>query len=160
MTVVTPADLSPWLESDALLQSLGKIEEGQLTELGTAVRQLLQHDDPDVVQEALRWTVLRWRMIDLHDDVLNLIRTTEDEELKTTALYALAHTSSATTRLDDTRTLLTVVRASEVDPEVRRAAYEAILLMYGRTDIPPVNRSFNVDLQADWAWLSSISNGN
>ena len=157
---VTVADLAAWRDSDDLLRALGAVRDEQRNELLEAVQALLGHEDPDVRQEALRWLAVRWRALSVRGEVERFLAKSENEELRTTAVYALASLSTEPTRAWDTELLVGMVRDITEDGEIRRAAYEALCILYKRSQLPPINKGFDVDREADWRWLETLLKQN
>lgn len=79
------------------------------------------------------------------------------EGVRRAAAYALTATSSSATREADARELLRVFWNQEQPLIVRGAAYEALLLLYGRKDFPPGNREIDLSHDVDWEWLRALS---
>lgn len=149
-------DLNPWRDSTDLLKALEEARQLDRKDLREAVIALADHDSQIVREEALSLLLSAWREPRAREIALRILRSPdEDFGVRTRAAVGLAAVSAGKTRVEDTRVLLDRVLDHEEDPSVRRAAYEALCLMYKRP-IPPVNRPFAVEHDADQEWLSSL----
>jgi HEAT repeat protein len=156
MSSVTPEDLLPWNDPDELLQLLGRLEKADRAVLHDAVKNLLEHEDEDVREEALRVAAIHWTLGDTREKSMEMLQFDDEPSVRRTAAYALAALAKESTRLADTELLLDVLRNSSEHEDVRRAAYEALLLLHGRRDFPPINRDVSASVLMQDPWLQEL----
>lgn len=149
-------DLSVWREPEQLLAMLEEVRRLDRRDLRDEVVALLNHEDPVVREEALSLLLVTWRERLARPVALKALESpAEDFGVRGLAAIGLASTSSPATRSEDIKTLLGRALDRTEDSGVRRAAYEALLLMHGRPP-PPTNRPFSVDADADSQWLAEL----
>lgn len=156
MTRPTEADLYAWNDPDDLLRALGQLSADQKDELADAVVSLVGHSDPDVREEAVRTLFVSWKDQQARDLAVNAIRSDDAPEVRSTAAYAIAATSTAATRLADIRVLLDVLTDEREQLAVRAAAYDALLILHRRPDFPSKRQEFDPHRDVDWAWLRGL----
>jgi HEAT repeat protein len=156
MSSVTPKDLAPWIDPDELLQLLGRVEKSDRAVLHDAVVKLLEHEDEDVREEALRVAAIRWTLADVRDKSLEMLESDDEPAVRRTAAYAIAALATESTRQEDTGRLLEILRNSSEQEEVRRAAYEGLLLLHGRKEFPPMNREIPANKLLQDPWLQEL----
>jgi HEAT repeat protein len=156
MSSVTPEDLLPWNDPDELLQLLGRIEKADRAVLHDAVKKLLDHEDEDIREEALRVAAIHWTLQDVREKSVEMLQFDNEPSVRRTAAYAIAALANESTRLADTKLLLDVLRNSTEPEEVRRAAYEGLLLLHGRKEFPPMNREVSASTLMEDPWLREL----
>ena len=77
-------------------------------------------------------------------------------EVRARAAYAIAATADEQTRRTDALLLLKTTENEHEDAEVRRAAYEALLLLFNRPDFPDAAEDFLPHDQIDWEWIAEL----
>jgi len=157
MNHITEADLYSWNDPDELLQALGQLGKDQKNELREAVAALLEHDDADIREEAMRTLFVSWKDQQWRDRALAAVTSDEVPEVRSTAAYAVAATSTNVTRQDDTRLLLGVLEDEHAELPVRAAAYDALLILNRKSDFPTKKRKFNPQEDIDWHWVRSLN---
>lgn len=153
---VAEDDLLPWNDPEDILRAVVSIPRDQLPELKDSLRRLLRHEDADVREHAARRLLVHLRDRESHGEAVRLLGDPA-EGVRRAAAYALTATSSSATREADARELLRVFWNQEQPLIVRGAAYEALLLLYGRKDFPPGNREIDLSHDVDWEWLRALS---
>jgi hypothetical protein len=156
MSSVTPEDLLPWKDPDELLKVLGRVEKSDRALLHGAVKQLLEHEDEDIREEALRIVAVHWTLADVRAKAIEMLQIDDEPSVRRTAAYAVASLAKDTTRDSDTQLLLDVLRNDSEQEEVRRAAYEALLLLHGRDEFPPMNRDVSASALVRDPWLREL----
>ncbi|MGH7562550.1 MAG: HEAT repeat domain-containing protein [Gemmatimonadales bacterium] len=151
-------DLAPTREPVALLQALNSIRRDGRRDRRAEVLELIGHPSPLVREEALSLLLSGWKEADVRADALAALRHDPDFGVRTTAAIGLAGVSSEATAQQDTEVLAAVVRDTNEDVDVRRAAYEALCLIH-RRPVPPLNRAFDVDRDVDVEWLGGLGRG-
>lgn len=154
---ITPEDLVRWRDPDELLQALGAISREQKEELSSAVADLLDHEDPDIREEAVRRLIVQWKDAELRPTAIEILQFDEEPAVRRTAVYGLAALSKGSTQGEDTQMLLSILFDEAGEPDLRRAAYEALMMIHGRSDIPPVNREIDLVDDVDWTWIRSLA---
>lgn len=152
---MTVADLDPKRPATELLRALETVRRLDRRDLKGDVLELTNHPSALVREEAYSLLLSGWKEVSTRPDALAALRLDPDFGVRTTAAIGLAGVSSPQTINEDTRVLLDVVADRREDMDVRRAAYEALCLIHGRS-VPPVNRAFDADRDTDAAWLASL----
>lgn len=153
---ITPADLFSWHDADELLDALISLSEDQRDDLLPSVQQLLDHEDPDVREEAARHVFVRWHAAGQRSKAVRMALYDPANSVRTTAVFGIAALSGATSLAEDTEILIGLLRDPKNDTELRRAAYESLLLIHGHRRMPPVNRSLDLERDVDWNWISAL----
>lgn len=161
MTPITAEDLPSWGDPDDLLESLYALGEQTRrqpasTELTSAVAALLDHEDEDIRQEALRLLLVQWKAHQLHSEGLRLLRRDPSEDVRGTAAYGIASICADDRRPDDVRTLLEILLDESEAVHVRGAAYDALLIIHRRTTFPPMSRDLDPASDVDWEWVKTL----
>ncbi len=156
MSRITEADLHSWNDPDELLQALGQLGKDQKSELREAVAALLEHDDADIREEAMRTLLVSWKDQQWRDRAVAAIHSDDVPEVRSTAAYAVAATSTDATRRGDTQLLLGVLEDEHAELPVRAAAYDALLILNRKPDFPTRTRDFNPREDVDWHWVRSL----
>lgn len=152
----TPASFSSWCDTDALLDALISLGDEQKDDLLPYVEQLLAHGDPDVREEAARKVFVHWRVSGQRSRAIQMALRDPADDVRTTAVFGIAALSGPGTISEDTQVLIRLLRDTDEDAELRRAAYESLLLIHGTRPIPPVNRSLDFERDVDWQWISAL----
>jgi HEAT repeat protein len=154
---VTPGDLAPWQDPDRILEALGNVSKGDVENLASAIAGLLDHEDADVREEAARALFVVGKNSEYRSQAMDLLRYDLDVAVRSAAAYGAAATSSPATRDGDVEVLVSIIRDNNENVEVRRSAYEALLILFRRTSFPAMNQVFNPLQDIDWQWLDSVS---
>jgi HEAT repeat protein len=156
MTTPGESELYPWNDPNDLLVALGRLRPEQKGVLGESVLQLLDHGDADVRQEAMRTLFVGWKAHGWRDRAISALTADESPEVRRTAAYGVAATTSDATRSRDTQQLLAVLENADEGLSVRGAAYDALLILYRKPAFPSLKRTFDPDRDVDWAWVRSL----
>jgi HEAT repeat protein len=156
MSQPTVDDLLPWHEPEDLMRALLDAGEGQLPELREAVVRLLDHEDEYVREEAVRRLFVHWRDLETRHLVLDMLAHDPDESVRSASAFGVASTSTRDSLIGDTRALLKIFGDEAQPLELRRSAYEALLLIYDRRDFPPVKGELDLAKDVDWDWIRSL----
>lgn len=138
-----------------LIRALPAVRDTERHDLRDNVVQLADHPDPLVREEVFSLLLSGWKDVGSRAVGLSALRNDSDFGVRTTVAIGLAAVSSEATIAEDTWVLRDVVWDRTDDADVRRAAYEALCLIY-RRPIPQVNRRFDVEHDIDAAWLSTL----
>jgi HEAT repeat protein len=87
---------------------------------------------------------------------MEMLQFDDEPSVRRTAAYAIAALGKESTRLADTQLLLDVLRNSSEEEDVRRAAYEGLLLLHERKDFPPINREVSARTLMQDPWLRGL----
>jgi len=120
------------------------------------VANLLDHEDPVVREEALSLLLVKWKQHDYRPKAVAAIREDVDFGVRATAAYGIVSVSTAKSRQEDTRLLLFLLSDEDEELGVRQAAYESLLIMFGRRDFPS-GKGMNLQSDVDWEWVRSLS---
>lgn len=153
---VTAADLASWRDPDELLDALGRISKDDLEELSSALVSLLDHDDVDVREEAAQALFVAGKNAEHHSQVVQLLQYDPEVAVRSIAAYGVAASSTDATRSEDIRSLLQAVHQESESTEVRRSAYEALLILFRRPAFPAMNQPFDPTRDIDWKWLDGL----
>lgn len=154
MTDAHPLD--PWDDPLDIIDALIGLRREELNDLRDKLRNLLQHDDPDVRVHAVRRLFVHLEDTEYRGHAIAAVRSDPEPSVRRAAAFAVASTSSAESQIDDQRVLLHVLLNEDETSFVRGAAYEGLLLMHGRRDFPPVNREIDFLRDIDWQWVGSL----
>lgn len=149
-------DLDPRQETNTLLRSISQVSDDDERQATPLVASLLHHLDPDVRQEALRKLTVHWKNPSYRQAARDALETDPDEGVRATAAFGLAAVSTKETAAEDTRLLLPAVRSEHLGPDLRISAYEALLLLHGRRDLPPLDPGVDPQAIIDWGWVGSL----
>lgn len=117
---------------------------------------LTTHYHSEVRSAALTALFVTGRICEMRPLAVNAFTSDCEESVRATAAFAIAATSSDDSRLVDVQTLLPAVKSAEEPPEVRRAAYEALLIIFRRSDFPDPVEDFNPASDIDWPWIAQL----
>lgn len=160
MSDLTPGKLSLWTDADELIEMLGQISVEDRADLEGAVERLLDHDDAEVRQEALRVLGVLWKSQHVHGRVMDKMLSDDDPEVRAAASYAVAATSSKESLAADIQALLKVVEDEKQPPFVRGTAYDALLILHRRNAFPTKQREFEPEADIDWEWLRTVKHAS
>ncbi len=150
-------DLAPERDTNSLLRAIAQTSDDDELEATPLIGALLSHPDPDVRQEVLRKLAVHWKNQNYRQDVCEALTSDPDEGVRATAAFGLATLTTSETMEADTRLLLPLVRSQQSGPDLRLAAYEALLLIRGRRDLPPLDPRVDPDDVIDWKWLNTVA---
>jgi HEAT repeats len=162
MSTPSEANLFFWNDPDDLLDALYRVGREPVPELRNAIARLLDHDDAEVREEALRILLTRWKDAELRPRAFEVLQSDPEPIVQSAAAVAIAATASDASRAADTRMLLNVLRDEGRDGEVRGAAYDALVILHrkhagsGGWPFPTKKREFDVARDVDWPWVQSL----
>ncbi len=99
---------------------------------------------------------VRGRCTELRGIAARALSRDADEGVRAAAALGLAATSEAVTLSDDVALLIRALRNEYETQEVRRSAYEALLLMFHRSNFPSSLNEFDPATQVDWYWIENL----
>lgn len=141
---------------EAAIRRMIALSRSEIAENVDAIVALTHHGAPEVRSEAVSALFVRGKRYELHALAARTLSRDADEGVRAAAALGLAAISSPATRIEDTKLLLRAVRNTHESGEVRRCAYEALLLMYARTDFPSSLTVFDPSEHIDWGWLEGV----
>jgi HEAT repeat protein len=157
------ADLSVWNNPDDVLRALYRIGKEPVPELRDAILHLLEHDDADIREEALRILLTRWKDREVRPKAISALQSDPAPNVRSAAAFAISATASDSSRSTDTRILLNVLRNETEDLNVRGAAYDALLILHrqtgeagGKWPFPTKRRDFDPERDVDWLWVQRL----
>jgi hypothetical protein len=153
---VDEAELFPWNDPVDLIGALAQMQKEELALHRDALYRLAQHEDADVRSHAFRRLFVHLRDEEHRGVAQDAILHDPAPGVRRVAAFAIASTSSAASREDDSRLLLHSFLDSDEVIAVRGAAYEGLLLVYGRMDFPPVKRDLQLETDVDWDWIGQL----
>lgn len=156
MTPTSAEQLQPWLDPEDLLRSIVAVDRDEISTLADELAALVLHDDPDVREEAIRKLYTQGKNRSGRDLLLNVLRHDESTAVRETAALAIAATSSGCSRVEDARQLVRLLLDNDAPEELRGAAYEALLVLYGRRDFPSLKREVDLKTDVDWTWVRAL----
>lgn len=149
-------DLQPWNDPDLILEALYQVPRERQHALEAAISPLLSHDDPDIREEALRILVTRWKDAAYRHKTAQMLISDPAPTVRGAAAYALTAISDEFTKSEHTALLLNTLLDESEEPNVRGAAYDALLILHRRQAFPTKQREFDPELDVDWAWVRSL----
>ena len=153
---VSAADLDPWRDPLDLLDVLTSVPTKELGDLRANVAALIHHEDVDVRTHAIRRLFVHLKDPSRHEEVVLLLQTDPEAEVRRVAAFAVAATTSKSTYNGDSKVLLEALLNESEDEMVRGAAYEALLLIHNRRDFPPVKADIDFAKDVDWEWVRGL----
>jgi HEAT repeat protein len=148
--------LDPDGETNTLLRAISRLSDDKRQAASRAIANLLRHTDPDVRQEALRKLVVHWQDPNYRTDAREALLHDDDEGVRGTAAFGIACLSNEASREEDTALLLPLVKDQRLGIDLRVSAYEALLLVHGRKDLPPLTSEVNLAREIDWHWMAEL----
>jgi HEAT repeat protein len=158
--MITSTELSPWNDPDELLDALLKLPREPLPSLVGRIAQLLQHSDPDIREEALRVIAIRWKVKEGRTHALEMLSADPAPGVRGAAAYALAALADLSTVAEDTKRLLGSLLDTTEQPNVRGAAYDALLIVQRKPNFPTKRRDFDPEADVDWPWINVLVGQN
>jgi hypothetical protein len=156
MKHISLAELDPRRNPIELIRAIGLVSDEQKGELRDQLFRLCHHRDPDVREEALRLLTVKWRDVGAHSEALDALREDPSDGVRANAAYGVAATVTDATRREGVNRLLHVLLDEQEDLEVRAAAYDGLLLIYGRPNFPSMKRDFDPAADVQWDWIREI----
>lgn len=150
------ADLVPWKDPDDLLEVLHRMGKEPVRELRESIAGLLDHEDPDVREEALRVLVTRWKDRSFRGKAVGALQYDPDDAVRSAAAFAVASSSTDDDRDHDTRLLVEIVVDQKESLDVRGAAYDALLILHRNPRFPTKKRDFDPIQDIDWKWIDTL----
>jgi HEAT repeat protein len=148
--------LDPWDDPLDLLNSLVSIMRNELGGVRDKLHTLVKHSDPDVRLHAIRRLFVHLKDTSHHEDVVTAFQSDSHAEARRAAAFGIAATSTETSRPADVKVLTQQLLNENEEKWVRGAAYEALLIMHGRTDFPPPSRDIDLIKDVDWNWVRDL----
>jgi hypothetical protein len=121
-----------------------------------AIVELAGHPAPEVRAEALSTLFVRGKRGELRELAARALSRDADEAVRAAAAIGLAAISVDSTKHEDSRLLLRALRNTHETEEVRRCAYEGLLLMHGNPDFPSSLVAFDAREHVDWLWIDAV----
>lgn len=156
MIQTTEADLFPWNDPDDLLEALYGIGKEPKPELRDSVARLLEHEDPDIREEAIRILVTRWKDYSFRAHTVNALRFDADVAVRSAAAFGVASVSTEKNQAEDTRFLLAILLDESQPKNLRGAVYDALLIIYRNPAFPTKRRDFDAAQDVDWEWIGTL----
>jgi hypothetical protein len=162
MSVPSEAELFFWNDPDDLLNALYQVSREPVPELRDSVERLLEHDDPDIREEAIRILLTRWKDLSFRPQVINVLQSDPAPNVKSAAAFGVAATSTDENRAQDSQLLLSVLRDEGEHLDVRAAAYDALMILHrkgvgeGGWPFTTKKSEFNPARDVDWSWIRSL----
>ena len=155
MQMAALEDLDPGRDPADIIRALTRLRRDPGSVDPRHILALLDHSAPDVRVAALGLLFVEWRVALHRSRATSMLREDPNDEVRAAAAYATVATSSEGTRSSDVGVLLASVE-SDPSPEVRRAAYEGLLLTFQRPDFPDALKDFNPSVDIDWEWIQEL----
>jgi HEAT repeat protein len=149
--------LDPRRDPHLILEALYEVPKVHQPELVGVIAPLLDHCDPYVREEAIRILITRWKLEKYRDRAAEMLVSDEAPDVRGAAAYALGSVASNATRAEHTRLLLDTLRNRDEEPNVRGAAYDALLILHRNPAFPTKKREFDPHLDVNWQWVDSLS---
>jgi HEAT repeat protein len=149
--IFDPARLAP-----VLIRSLCALKHDEVPDVATAITELLGHAAPEVRAEALSALLVTGRLAAHRHCAVRSLSRDADEGVRARAAYGIAATTSEASRREDLALLVRVLRNAHESPEVQRAAYEGLLLMFHRPEFPDSLEEFDATRDVDWDWIGEM----
>jgi hypothetical protein len=142
--------------AEELIRALCAADRDDVVRSAGRIAPLIEHWAPEVRAEALSALFVIGRSEEYRSRALRALSRDADEGVRAKAAYAVAATSNDGTLSDDVRLLLRALQNERESPEVRRAVYEALLLIFKRAEFPDPLEDFNPETDVDWIWINEI----
>lgn len=139
-----------------LIEEMGRLRPEDVSSHSMHVLPLLNHPEPDVRSAAISTVFVLWRMNEHRKVAVELMQRDRHEEVRSAAVYAVAAISSEITRREDVRLLLDIVDNEAESAELRRSAYEGLMLLLQRRDFPDALQAFDPVHDVDWQWVEEL----
>jgi HEAT repeat protein len=139
-----------------LIKSLFALKHDEVPEVAAAITGLLGHAAPEVRAAALSALLVTGRLAAHRQYAVRSLSRDADEGVRATAAFGIEATTSDASRREDLSLLVRVLRNAHESPEVQRAAYEALLLMFHRPEFPDSLEDFDVRRHVDWDWIGEL----
>ena len=150
------ASLVPTSDPVDLIGALVDLPRDQIAGVRDQLAVLADHPDVDVRLHAIRRLFVHHSDVPYRRIVVKHFECDPHPKVRRAAAYGVMATSTPETRRQDTQTLLNRLRDVLEETYVRGAAYEALLLLLGKTDFPPANRDIDLNRDVDWNWINSL----
>jgi HEAT repeat protein len=141
---------------EELIRELCSLTREAVVRLADAVYALATHPVPQVRAEALGALLVTGQVASLRGTAVRAISRDGDEYVRAKAAFGIAATSTDETRREDLVLLLRVLRNEHETNEVRRSAYEALLMLFGSPEFPDSIDDFDPATDVDWGWIREI----
>jgi len=139
-----------------LIEAMGRLRRVDASSHAMHVLPLLNHPEPDVRSAAISTVFVLWRMTEQRHVAVQLLQRDRHDEVRSASAFAIAAISSDATRRDDVRLLLAIVDNEAESIELRRSAYEGLLLLFQRPDFPNALGAFDPVHDVDWQWVKEL----
>jgi HEAT repeat protein len=150
------SQFSPSAAAEDLIRALCAVGREDAVRNAPEILTLLGHPVPEVRAEALTAMFVTGRLVQHRSAALRALSRDADEGVRAKAAYAIAATASDETLHDDMPLLLRALRNEHEVPEVRRAAYEALLLIFRHPEFPDSLEEFDPQVNVDWVWVRQL----
>ena len=139
-----------------LIRGLCALDRDEVRRLRTTILALAHHSVPEVRAEALNALFVTGHLREDRGIALRALTNDSEENVRARAAYAVAATTDDNNLNTDLQRLLTSLRNEAETSEVKRASYEALLLMLRRPDFPDSLEEFDSAIHVDWEWIEEI----
>jgi HEAT repeat protein len=148
--------LAPERAPEVLIREVCALSRESVTILVGAVHALTAHQVPQVRAEALGALFVTARIKEFRATAIRALSRDGDEYVRSKAALGIAATSDERTRRGDVTLLLRALRNEHETTQVRRSAYEALLLLFGEAELPDPLDDFDPKADVDWKWIQEI----
>lgn len=145
------------LSEEALIERLYRLQPEEARVGAAEIVDLLHHPDVDVRVAAMSALFVTGKVGAHRGLALRALSRAKDETERAKAAMAISATSDADTRTEDIALLIRALRNELETSEVRRSAYEALLLLHGRDDFPDSLKDFDPAVDVDWIWIDTLN---
>ncbi len=145
-----------WRDPEDLIEALTRLALGDREATSDALQPLLEHDDANVREEALRVLGVQWKLQSAHPSAIRAFLSDPAHNVRELAAYAIAATASLKSLPGDVKILSEVLGDSGTNVDVRSAAYDALLIIDRRAAFPTMRRAFDPRLDIDWSWIADL----
>lgn len=147
---------NPARPAPSLIRALCAVKRDEVPAVATLIAGLLGHSAPEVRAEALSALLVTGRLAEHRHSAVRSLSRDADEGVRAKAAYGIAATAEERTLRDDLALLVRVLRNYHEAPDVKRAAYEGLLLMFHRPEFPDSLEEFDPARDIDWDWIREL----
>lgn len=138
-----------------LVDAIWAARRAQRRDLVPEILGLLEHDVPTVREEVISLVFAKWRESSERHLLERTIRDDADTGVRARAVGALATISEPSTLASDIATLRDIVLNRHEEEQVRKAAYEGLVLLV-RNDPSPIDDATDLDEDINLDWVRSL----
>ena len=148
-------DLSEGRDPVDLINSIWEARRGNRRDLLPQLLDLLKHAEATIRGEAVSLVFAKWKEGSHRHRLEGIIQEDIDPGVRARALGALATISSPSTRISDIKTLRRYVLNGNEPEQVRKAAYESLVLL-ARNEVLLIDDNTDIDEDIDLEWVRSL----